>query len=414
MAEKMEIKKELTSIRNSKKFLPYSSSGYMANRLSGILAEIRKQSQNPQQGLEFLERFYSCAGPIFSRCDDSSGIIQGVFRYEAQSLFVEYARNHGDQDWLCELLVSMFRKHDYDMCSSLTEEAAQYLDAAHMRSLYERFLTLAEGEDPDWRNESSRCNAYFCAARDLAVSLKDGFLLEKAHRQEYGEEYKKHYLDVAKVFLDAGLPDEALARLPAQGGCPKYELINAEKLLIRAYEMIGDSKKLAALLEQRFERDYSSEALKLIRKHAGPAKARELSAGMKARIMGLESFSHEGMRFLLDTGRIDEADDFIVCRFDRINGRHYDWLLRYAVRMEKEGRWLALTVLYRAMLEAILEKAHLKAYGHAVRYMKKLAALAASVPDWKNITPHSAYFAALAEKNKRKSTLWRKYGGFPG
>ncbi len=59
--------------------------------------------------------------------------------------------------------------------------------------------------------------------------------------------------------------------------------------------------------------------------------------------------------------------------------------------MEKSGRNLCASVIYRALLDSILRRGQTKTYPHGVRYLRKLDLLARSVPDWRKVEPHDAY-----------------------
>jgi uncharacterized Zn finger protein len=72
----------------------------------------------------------------------------------------------------------------------------------------------------------------------------------------------------------------------------------------------------------------------------------------------------------------------------------------------------AATVIYRALIDNILSRARSKAYGHAARYLAKLAALArecgTGAPSMKAavIADHTAYVLSLRNTHGRKSGFW--------
>jgi hypothetical protein len=79
--------------------------------------------------------------------------------------------------------------------------------------------------------------------------------------------------------------------------------------------------------------------------------------------------------------------------------------------MEQDGRPLCASVVYRALLDSILRRAHTKSYPHGVRYLRKLERLAQDVADWRNIAPHHAYLQEIKFNHGRKSSFWPRYGG---
>jgi len=48
--------------------------------------------------------------------------------------------------------------------------------------------------------------------------------------------------------------------------------------------------------------------------------------------------------------------------------------------------------------------------GYAVRYLKKLDAIAGKITDWKNFPTHDTYKEELRKIHRLKSALWAKYG----
>jgi hypothetical protein len=59
---------------------------------------------------------------------------------------------------------------------------------------------------------------------------------------------------------------------------------------------------------------------------------------------------------------------------------------------------VAATILYRALLDDILDRARSPAYRHAARYLEKLDALSAYKDAPSRVDSHEAYRAALSKK----------------
>jgi hypothetical protein len=67
---------------------------------------------------------------------------------------------------------------------------------------------------------------------------------------------------------------------------------------------------------------------------------------------------------------------------------------------------VAARILYRALLDDILDRARSPAYGHAARYLEKLDALAANGDAASSIASYETYCAVLPKKHGRKSGFW--------
>ena len=70
----------------------------------------------------------------------------------------------------------------------------------------------------------------------------------------------------------------------------------------------------------------------------------------------------------MDIGDEAGAEAPLVAAPHRIQGGDYGTLVPLAALLEAQGRWTGATVVYRALLEAILERGYTPAYCHGARY----------------------------------------------
>ncbi|ABK98637.1 DUF6880 family protein [Pelobacter propionicus] len=113
--------------------------------------------------------------------------------------------------------------------------------------------------------------------------------------------------------------------------------------------------------------------------------------------------------FLVAAGQFDAAENYLLTHARELNGDFYGTLLPMAEAMEKQGRHLCASLLYRALLDSILQRAQTKTYPHGVRYLKKLDLLAGVIADWRTLESHAGYKAGLVEHHGRKSSFWSRY-----
>jgi len=73
---------------------------------------------------------------------------------------------------------------------------------------------------------------------------------------------------------------------------------------------------------------------------------------------------------------------------------------------------MAATLLYRALLGEILDRARSKAYSHGAKYLRKLSLLAQDADPTRpsGIVNHETYLAALKKTNPRKTGFWTRVG----
>ena len=85
--------------------------------------------------MELVGEFFACDRAILERCDDSSGLIGDVFRYDARNLFVAYASRCRDKGFVCDLLLRLYEHDDYGVRTELVAGASEFLPHKEMRAL---------------------------------------------------------------------------------------------------------------------------------------------------------------------------------------------------------------------------------------------------------------------------------------
>ena len=115
----------------------------------------------------------------------------------------------------------------------------------------------------------------------------------------------------------------------------------------------------------------------------------------------------------IDVKKYDEAEIciLVMAGTKTLNGHFCETLLPMAKSMESEARMLAAYVIYRALLESILDRKFYKAYLHAAKYLKKLDHLAAEIEDWQDLGEHGMYHVWLNQVHGKKSSFWKHYRG---
>ena len=76
-----------------------------------------------------------------------------------------------------------------------------------------------------------------------------------------------------------------------------------------------------------------------------------------------------------------------------------------------EGRLLTAYVIYRALLESILERKFYKGYPIAAKYLTKLDLLATEIDNWQDLGEHGMFHVWLNQVHGKKSSFWRNYRG---
>ena len=403
------FKSKLAGLKRQRKFIDWRGATGFARRLEELLADLRAGVQQPQTGVELVAAFFECDKSVFERCDDSNGTVGDVFRFDARQLFIHYASQVDDKEWLCQLLLKLYAHDDYGVRGELLESASEFLPADSLRSLAEIMWKRAEQENKTETN-SWHFNQWLYGVKTLARQLKDAPLFEKAALTSAPNKPLAVCIDIAEVYLECGDAARALALLEdAPNENPHFEN-DRDSLLLAAYKKLGKDEMAAETAWRIFRRQRSAANMDVLLEVVGSEKRQWIIDQQVQEIHSAERLDFASARFLTEVGQTDAAETYILDRADQLNGDLYELLVPLAKRMEESQRLLGATAVYRALLESTLARALSRYYHHGVRYLKKLDDLAPEVSDWRNLAPHNVYKASLLEAHARKKSFWAKYG----
>lgn len=398
------FKAKLGGLKRSRRFIDWREAGSFARELEGLLADLEESVEDGKTGVELVARFFECDQAVFDRCDDSSGMVGDVFRYDANKLFTRFASKCSDKKWLAQCIITLFGNNEYGARDYLLESAAEFLPKENLRELAGQFWQLAKKEKQDYRQRS-----WYRGVEELAKQLNDAPLFEKARLAAWGEPGTAACLDIAEIYLKTGEPKTALAWIERDKEPGSFEEDKRNKLLQTIYTELGESDKVTEIAWKRFRSYRSLRDLDELLAVIGAEKKEEVIAQQAKEILTEKRFSHSDVKFLLETGCIDQAEEYLLQSVEQFNGDFYVSLIPLATAMEKAGRHLAASLLYRALLDSILKRGQTKTYPHGVRYLKKLDKMAPAVSNWRHFSSHEMYKNEIRLAHGRKYSFWGKY-----
>jgi len=93
---------------------------------------------------------------------------------------------------------------------------------------------------------------------------------------------------------------------------------------------------------------------------------------------------------------------------DTLNGADYSQYRKLSTSLAKQGRGLAATLLRRALVADVLQRAKSQYYHYAVSDLKKANDFAQTVNDWQGFATHDTFMQTLQTQHARKSAFWSK------
>jgi len=402
-AEKLRrFKSQLTGLRRSKKMIWRRDSNAFAQSLRDMLGLLSDPQIPTLEGLEALHSFFEAASPIFGRCDDSSGTVGDIFRIDATAAFVGFASRFEDKRHLATLLEKLLLANENGACDRLPEHIRQILPDEATRLMVGRFACLAK-QEPD----KNRSFSIQCMAAALASGLGDPVLYLEVCSSQEAPRLDVHLLRAAQLSLEGGDAAGALAAINRMSGKTLGVASQKTQLLVEVYRALGNRAEQESLLRSNFFATPCSRTLEPLVALTGEEGRRRLLEESRLRVLSSPHLSIGAALFLCETGQAGHAEQYVMARREAVDGSNYHSVLPLAQQMEVQQRYLVATVLYRALLESVLNASLYTGYGHAARHLHKLGDLALLVDHWETIQPHPEYEANLRTRHGRKFAFWK-------
>ena len=395
------IKKEIASLKRSSKFVEYYESDSLADRLNGLRLRIvgDLKAKSPKIAFEMMLDFLDLHKNTLERVDDSNGTVSDVFSSACDDLsslaghvhplnnqeiveivFARFMNNdHGIYDGIMSSFKDLLKDPGFDLLKKKLEHAVNDENAL--------IVKLGLRSIADCKNDVDEYIA--------ACTFKNGIC---AH----------DHLDIAERLIKHWRPKEALKWLDGME-IPNdhFWQKNKKDFTIQALELDGNYEKAQ---KERILWFYETLSPKLYGEILKSAKSDfkelfQLDAVRKA-FQFLDP--HGALSFLVQIQEFEEAAKFVHARFHELHGRQY-YTLRPAADLLQNTDPIAATILYRKMLEPVLDQTKSKYYNHAAKDLVACGVLNSKIANWGTLQNHDEYLKIIETKHKRKASFWSEY-----
>ncbi|SEL02117.1 DUF6880 family protein [Xaviernesmea oryzae] len=377
-----------------------------------------------------LLRFIATNGVVFERLEDGSGLIDDLYQNAVDALVPLTERlDEADRLLLPDRIMARLEDDEDNYLLLILTAIARHLPEAALLQ-WDRQL---EGQTKEIRRRKggrfeheffkSRLIDRLLTARQIIARARDdldGLVALEAQKSPTLQDR----LSVARMLYDAGRFQEALdwLRKPEDGRVRimrREDLANgagpiiAERLDRVALEAniltaLGDKPAAQALRWTCFEETLEPEPLRGYIAALGDFEEFEALDKAFAFVSKVKS-PYGALSFFLRWPRLDHAAALVLAHRGRWDGGFYE-LLASAAELLEESQPLASAVLYRALLDDILNKSRSAAYGHGARHLIALRHLDGVIPPeaytQARMEPHAAYEAKLKQVHGRKYGFW--------
>lgn len=448
-SDKPKLIKKLTTalkgLRRRRKFIDYWESSEFATELQHLASDVMSlYSEQPQECLALLELFIESTNASLERADDSNGCIGDVYRrltsswltvastcyeQEKQAIPVD-ERDILSHAWV-KKVKALVDDNDYGTKDGLLENINQLLSESEIRGLitdyqHEREIIQTKKANGDTLNERQNNPLHDdafsinyekmvieIAIKSLARALGDVGLFEALffEMQATRPVHPRRLEELLTFLLNQRAFDKALNYLneewQSDGLLDKVRRLD---WLSHIYHMQKDTNALMKVLGEAFELQPTPSRLKAIMAAASPAqqahwrkRAYELAEKQESVFMATS--------LLLEIGEIELANQVAVARHAQFDDVHYTALTGMLKELPAETDLLQV-IIYRSLLNDILDSSRSKAYGHAARYFNHLTnldtVLNSSPESYSELTTHKEYVTTLKDKHGKKHSFWEK------
>ena len=414
------IDRRLSGLARAKSFIEWDKARAFADDLRSLTDTITAElgPADPAMAIDRLLRFIATHEQVFERVDDSSGRIQDVY-YQAITATGDLtpSLSAAEADLLPEKIMIALGEttHGYladitdIVAPNLTQDSLARWDADLKDAITARQVEEAAREADGW--VYSMTSQWAGMRQTIASARGDIDLLVEIEAKK--QPHMQDTLGIAAQLLEAGRSIEALdwVRKPGRRvfGAAENDLSLARvSLEARILEVTGDQPGAQALRWRCFEATLSADILRAYLRQLPDFE--DVEAEDRALTLALEKAEPEAaLHFFLDWPRHDLAAQLIVEHPHRWDGGDWHILPKVAALLEHDHP-LAAAILYRALLDDILDRARSKAYGHGAKYLGKLALLADEVDPARpsGMIDHATYLAKLKKAHPRKSGFWAR------
>lgn len=382
----------------------WSDSTEFTHEMESMLQDLKLGSPDPFTGIELVASFYGTADYAVEHCHDSDGDVEYVYSIDAKELFIEYASECQEKEKIVDIILQLNQNDSYGMSKALIDCVGQFLPERNIRHMITMLQKSINKEKDGYQKECWRK-----LVESLARQLKDAPLFERTRITSEKTLSPNSYTDISRVYLESGNAQTALAWLEKMPEEEKRLSFGRETLLLEVYKQLDNTEKVTELLYQHFRDRRSTDAFEKLLAVIGNDKRDQVVAEEVPVILIQRKLSVTNAMFLIKNGKVDEAEKYLLDRVDQLNGNDYINLPSLADAMRAEERNFVATLIYRSLLDSLLERGYAKAYHHGAQYLKRMDQIAPAISDWREFENHETYKAGLLQEHGRKRSFWSKY-----
>ncbi|HEY9790687.1 MAG TPA: hypothetical protein V6D22_09835 [Candidatus Obscuribacterales bacterium] len=402
-ADKLRI--FLLGLKSLERPLDLASFGHLLDSFMQLLQELEQDLTDPHLGLGVMVRIFEAEKDLFALCPKRHRrSLRQLLDELIGPLFALYATRYPDKAQLGQLILYLNKTDPYRLRETLFDLATLFLPKALCYTMIEELWHLVSASTSG-RNRQR----YLRAIVSLARQLRAPAVLEKACLALGRKASKAAVQDLVIILLETGDVRESArwAERVSFGAAHKNDCW--EVLLLELYVHLGE-RRLAEMVAWRiFRRNREFWAFQELLDFIGTDQQDKVAQAEIVGIMQSSRIRVVDLEFLVEMEYFSEAEDYLLSHASELNGRPRNTLLPLAEQLSDAHRYLAATIIYRALLQSAVKRSTYDA-DHPARYLKELDRLSRYIQDWRGIASHNEFKHRFSETYRLESRLWQRYG----
>ena len=406
------FRKTLSGWRRSTRFYGYREARELGHMLEHWLEQVAREllPKDPPAAVLLFEAFIEADAAWFDRADDSDGVIGDAVRAACRHWLQAAAHCETPRDAWPDRLLKLHEADQYGARDELLRSAGLLLDESAQRGLVARLesrLEQALEASPGEKSPPMEVFRISGALSLLSESLRDPDVKVRASLRYSPNPNPVQRQDFVRAYLDADRPADALAWLQAPWG---HLEDCRQDLLADALERLGRFEESSPIRQRMFERTLSNFHFQRWLEHLPEPERAEAVAHARKLALAHDDLT-AAATLLLQLGDVDAAEGRLIAEPGRLDGKDYGRLVPLAKALRAADCARGETVVYRALLRGILDRAYARAYGHAARYWARLVEIAGSGVGLLPLPSHEDFEAEIRARHGRKSAFWASVNG---
>lgn len=407
------FRKKLAAWKRSTRYVGYSQVGEFGRELQTWLEQVEHElmPRDPAEALALAEAFIQADEVFFNRADDSIGVVGDAIGAACVLWLKAASRCESPESAWPDRITTLVAADEYGAREELlrrcdlllSEEALRGMVSACEAQLADAFAhSLAAPKRGSW--PAQRASTVLSL---LSEALRDPDVLVRSMLRHSPAPNPVQKSRLAEAFLKYGRPEGALVWL--EGSWDHLESTRRH-LHAQALAALGRTGEAADERQRLFEASLAVwdlhawlELLPPREQAQAIERARELAAAHDDPVVAA--------LLLLDIGDDSAAEQALARDPLAIDGRDYATLVTLSEALERKRLWTGASLVYRALLVSILDRAYAPAYRHAARYWARLAALAPDYAGSSDLESPGAFEARIRAQHKRKLSFWAHVSG---